>query len=108
MSTYTLHRLRFRYHLLVLALLLGLFVMAAALMFLHPTGAIAVFFLGLLVALVAALGDRLARRAERRQAVREHAPVKCSKCEGGIELEPEADGRWWCPNCGEHLSAGAD
>ncbi|MHC4427035.1 MAG: hypothetical protein ACYS0D_00325 [Planctomycetota bacterium] len=108
MSTYTLHKLRDRYHVLVLFVLIALFLVAGALMWFHPFGAIAVFLLGLVVALAAALFDRMARKAEQRQAIREHAPVECLKCKGGIPLEPEADGRWRCPNCGEHLAAGTE
>ena len=73
------------------------FIAATILMFLHPTGALTIFVLGLATAFVAALVERGFKHRERtaiRQALERH---ECPQCGAGVTA---TGGEWSCARCG--------
>ena len=102
MSYRSIHKANEAYQLTVMWLLIGAFVVAMALMFIHPTGALLLFFMGLGVVLVAGLIEKLFVRAERsaaRDALKGHA---CPSGGAGIDWEPGA-AEWHCEMCGSNF-----
>ncbi|MHC4217037.1 MAG: hypothetical protein ACYSU7_01140 [Planctomycetota bacterium] len=97
MSYQSLNKANVRYQLTVLFLLIGAFVLAMVLINIHPTAAIIVFWLGLLLLGVAALGEWVIRKAERAAARSELRESLCPRC--GREIRHEAD-QWHCDECG--------
>jgi hypothetical protein len=100
MSYRSLNKANVRYQLTVLFLLIGAFVLAMVLINIHPTAAIIVFWLGMILLGVAALGEWVIRKAERaaaRSELRSHRCPRCGKEMHGDVGEAQA---WHCDECG--------
>ena len=79
-----------------------------ALMFVHPSVAIFMFWFGMMVAGVSAIVEwRLCRRERRevRKALMDH---HCPNCGFGIEHDPGQSPRWHCDQCGSEFSTDGD
>jgi hypothetical protein len=100
MSYRSLNKANVRYQLTVLFLLIGAFATAMVLINIHPTAAIIVFWLGMLILGVAALGEMVIRKMERAAARSELKGNHCPRC--GREVRPDAEevGQWHCEECG--------
>ncbi|MHC4413733.1 MAG: transposase family protein [Planctomycetota bacterium] len=109
MSYDSLHKANERYQLAVMWLLIGAFLVAMALMFVHPTGAILVFWVGLVILGVAVVIEKLVVRAERaaaRNALKSHT---CPHCGAEVEQDPQPGGEWHCRACSAtFLDTGAE
>jgi hypothetical protein len=97
MSYQTIHRNLARHEIGVGMLLLAAFLVAVPLMFIHPTGALALFGLSLIVLLVAVILDVVMRWMQRRAAVDELRHHSCPSC-GARMVDPSAP--WACEQCG--------
>jgi uncharacterized membrane protein len=97
MTSYAyIHRANERFMLGVMVFLVIAFIAAMLLMFLHPSGALFMFALGLVVAMVSAVVVKVAKRSERaavRAAIDAH---ECPECGGPIRDEA---GAWRCDEC---------
>lgn len=83
---------------MVLAVLLGLFVIAWAFMFVHPSVTLLLFWVGLIVVAASSLAGRHAIRAGQEAARSELAAHHCPRC--GAELNrDEVTGEWPCTQC---------
>lgn len=100
MSYRSLERTLERYQLTAMWLLIGAFVVTWAMMFVHPSAAIALFWIALIaVGLFAIVRARLLR-AERRAAKTAMKSHLCPRCEAHIDPEPGEGGTWHCTECG--------
>ncbi len=99
MSYLSLHNVRERVELTMLALLFGAFLLVMALMFIHPSAALAVFGLGLMAALTAIGIDQLLGRAERRVARKSLAGHVCPRCRAPIQWDGTGEPHWHCEAC---------
>ncbi len=99
MSYLSLHNSRERMELSVMALLIGMFLLVMALMFIHPTLALAVFGLGLVTALLAGGVDKLFGRAERQAARKSLAGHTCPRCGAPVHWDGCAEAHWHCAAC---------
>ena len=110
MTYRSLHKANESYKLAVMWLLIGAFLIAMMLMFVHPTGAILVFFLGLIILAVAALIEKLVQWVERITARHELKAHHCPSCGADFRSPPQqhAD-EWSCDECGSiFLPGGAE
>ncbi len=102
MSYRTLHKANERYELVVMWLLIGAFVLAMALMFVHPTGAILVFLLGMVFLAVTSIIELIVRHKERSVARNELTHHHCPACGEYIARNRGRDnvhGQWHCEKC---------
>lgn len=97
MSYASVHKAREVFLLWVMCLLIGAFVIATAMMFVHPSVAILIFFIGLTVALVSGAVEFVFRRSERSAAKHELRADTCPECG---EIVRGAAGGWRCQGCG--------
>ena len=100
MSYRSLNKLNVRYQLTVLFLLIGAFLLAMVLINIHPTAAIIVFWLGMLVLGAAALGEWAFRAAERAAARSELKSHHCPRCGKEVQRGDEGAQEWHCDECG--------
>ena len=85
----------------MLAVLIVAFVIAMVLMFVHPTGSLMIFFLGLVCALVGGGVVHVMARAEQtaiRHALQRRECPHCGATGGPLE---GGAGEWQCRSCGE-------
>lgn len=109
MSFRTLHKANEGYKLVVMWLLIGTFLIAMALMFVHPTGAILVFWLGLIILAVAALIEKLVQWAERIAARHDLKAHLCPSCGADVRQAPQHADDFRCDECGSvFLTSGAE
>ena len=99
MTYRSLHKANESYKLAVMWLLIGAFLIAMTLMFVHPTGAILVFFLGLIILAVAALIEKLVQWAERITARHELKAHHCPSCGADFRKAPRHTDEWRCEEC---------
>ena len=83
----------------VLAVLLVLFVIAWAFMFVHPSVTLLLFWVGLIVVGFSTLATRRAHRAEQQAAKAELRAHHCPRCDAPLDRDADS-GRWPCPKCG--------
>jgi hypothetical protein len=83
----------------MMALLFGMFLLVMALMFIHPSLALGVFWLGLITVLVVGGVDKLLGRAERRAAKSSLASHVCPRCGAPIQWEGQGEAHWHCEAC---------
>jgi DNA-directed RNA polymerase subunit RPC12/RpoP len=83
-----------------LFLLIGAFLLAMVLINIHPTAAIIVFWLGMLVLGAAALGEWAFRVAERAAARSELEGHRCPRCGKEVHRSAEQAEEWHCDECG--------
>jgi DNA-directed RNA polymerase subunit RPC12/RpoP len=100
MSYRSIAKANVRYQLTVLFLLIGAFVLAMVLINIHPTAAIIVFWLGMIVLGVAALGEWVIRKAERAAARKELMSHHCPRCGKEVHRDGEGAQEWHCDDCG--------
>ena len=100
MTYRTPHKANESYKLAVMWLLIGAFLIAMMLMFIHPTGAILVFFLGLFILAVAALIEKLVQWAERIAARHDLKSHHCPSCGADFRQAPQHADEWRCEECG--------
>jgi predicted RNA-binding Zn-ribbon protein involved in translation (DUF1610 family) len=102
MSYRSISKANLRYQLVVLFLLIGAFVLAMVLINIHPTAALIVFWLGMILAGLAAIGEWLIRKAERAAARSELKSHHCPRCGKEVHRAAEAEGEteWHCDDCG--------
>jgi ribosomal protein S27AE len=100
MSYRSLNKANVRYQLTVLFLLIGAFLLAMVLINIHPTAAIIVFWLGMLLLGVAALGEWLIRKAERAAARIDLKSQHCPRCGNQVHRDAEDAHQWHCDECG--------
>jgi hypothetical protein len=104
-----LHKANERYKLTVMWVLIAAFFVALILMFFHPSAAIAVFWFGLLVVVIATIIEKRIQKAERNAAQVAIQHQKCPSCGAAIHREPGAEGPWRCDACeAEFLDSGAE
>lgn len=110
MSYRTLHKANERYELAVMWLLIGAFVLAMALMFVHPTGAILVFLLGLIILAVASIIELVVKRIERSAARTELTHHHCPACGEYIKRSSSGNslGEWHCEKCSANFLDSGD
>ncbi len=99
MTYRTLHKANEGYKLAVMWLLIGAFLITMMLMFIHPTGAILVFFLGLFILAVAALIEKLVQWAERIAARHDLKAHHCPSCGADFRSSPQHADEWRCEEC---------
>jgi len=97
MSYATIHRTNERFLLTVLFILIVAFVFATILMFLHPTGALTIFVLGLGTVFIAALIERGFKYRERTAIRQALGRNECPQCGAGVTA---TGGEWSCAGCG--------
>lgn len=100
MTYRTLHRSHERYLLVMFAVLLGAFIIAWAMMFVHPSVTLGVFWLALMFLGMSALVLGSMGRAERRTAKLALTRHACPWCGAEIGGDPGADSPWHCGGCG--------
>ena len=100
MSYRSLNKANVRYQLTVLFLLIGAFALAMVLVNIHPTAAIIVFWLGMILLGVAALGEWVIRKAERAAARSELRRHHCPRCGKEVHRGGEEPQEWHCDDCG--------
>jgi DNA-directed RNA polymerase subunit RPC12/RpoP len=100
MSYRSISKANVRYKLTVLFLLIGAFLLAMVLINIHPTAAIIVFWLGMLVLGAAALGEWAFRVAERAAARSELEGHRCPRCGKEVHRSAEQAQEWHCDECG--------
>jgi DNA-directed RNA polymerase subunit RPC12/RpoP len=100
MSYRSISKANVRYKLTVLFLLIGAFLLAMVLINIHPTAAIIVFWLGMLVLGAAALGEWAFRVAERAAARSELEGHRCPRCGKEVHRSAEQAEEWHCDECG--------
>lgn len=88
-----------RFERTVLAVLIFLFIVAGALMWVHPTAAIFTFFVGLTIALFSWVIDRWFAGARRSAAMKELQAHHCPSCGEEILPDPKHAGQWHCNAC---------
>jgi ribosomal protein L37AE/L43A len=99
MSYRTLHKANETYELAVMWLLIAAFLVAVALMFVHPSGAIFVFWAGLIIAAAAWGAEKVVRAVERRVARRAIARGACPACGEALgQRQPDGE-EWHCTTC---------
>jgi DNA-directed RNA polymerase subunit RPC12/RpoP len=105
MSYRSLNKLNVRYQLTVLFLLIGAFLLAMVLINIHPTAAIIVFWMGMIVLGAAALGEWAFRAAERRAARSEMRGNHCPRCGKEVHRDAQEEDEWHCDECGSTFLA---
>ncbi len=109
MTYRSVHKAKGSYELTVLWLLIGAFVLAMALMFVHPTASLLVFFMGFAFLGVAVLIDKLfasVEQAAARTALKSHT---CPSCGANVDRDRQQDDEWHCLACGAaFLDTGAE
>ncbi len=100
MSYRSLNKANVRYQLTVLFLLIGAFVLTLILVNVHPTAAIILFLLGMILLGVAALGEWLIRKAERAAARNELRNNQCPRCGKAVRRDAREAQQWHCDECG--------
>jgi hypothetical protein len=98
MSYRSLHKSIESFELSVLWALVGAFLLALAMMFIHPSVSLLIFWLGLVGVGLAALTVRWATKAARRQARESLHRHECPEC--GAWIERGGRGAWSCHACG--------
>lgn len=98
MTYLTLHRYKERFEFFVLALLGVAFLVAVAAMFFHPTLAIALVFIGLIVLGANAVVMAFIGRAERAAAKASLDRHTCPHC-GAPVTDDQTHTRWQCEEC---------
>ncbi|MHC5023455.1 MAG: hypothetical protein ACYTGG_06030 [Planctomycetota bacterium] len=99
MSYRTLHKANESYELAVMWLLIAAFLVAVALMFVHPSGAIFVFWAGLIIAAAAWGSEKIVRAIERRLARRTLATGTCPCCGKALDQKEPTNHEWSCASC---------
>ncbi len=109
MTYRSVHKAKGSYELTVLWLLIGAFVLAMGLMFVHPTASLLVFFMGFAFLGVAVLIDKLfatVERAAARSALKSHT---CPSCGANVSRDRQHEDGWHCLTCGSaFLDTGAE
>ncbi|MHC4990567.1 MAG: hypothetical protein ACYTGC_06260 [Planctomycetota bacterium] len=105
----SVHQVNERYKLSVMWMLVGAFLLAVVLMFLHPSAALLVFSLGLIFTAVATVIELFFKRAERvaaRSALQHH---ECPSCGAPVERSKAHEDEWHCDACGvTFMDSGAE
>ncbi|MHC4768731.1 MAG: TFIIB-type zinc ribbon-containing protein [Planctomycetota bacterium] len=100
MSYRSITKANVRYKLTVLFLLTGAFLLTMVLINIHPTAAIIMFWLGMMVLGAAALGEWAFRAAERAAARSELEGRHCPRCGKEVHRGGEQPEEWHCDECG--------
>jgi DNA-directed RNA polymerase subunit RPC12/RpoP len=110
MSYQTAHKSMQGYKLLMMWVMIGLFMIALALTFIHPSLAIIMLWLGIVVfALGVFVGKVVFQRVERSEARRELRGHHCPGCGAEFEGELSKEDEWKCAECGAvFLPSGAE
>ena len=87
MSYKSLVRTHERHQLQVLAILLVLFVVAWAFMFVHPSITLLLFWIGLIVVGISTLMTRRAHKAEQQAARTELRAHHCPRCDAPLDRD---------------------
>ena len=97
MTSYaSIHKANEQFLLAVIGFLVLAFVAAMILMFVHPSVALGVFAVGLIVALVSGVIEALFKRSERAAVRTSIRAQQCPLCGGPVRDEA---GAWSCPEC---------
>lgn len=99
MSYASIHRSNERFLLVVVLVLIGTGLTTMALMFIHPTAAILLFWFGLLIAFVAAMIELNVRHRERTVIRQSIARRECPQCGGEVHLTDLKQQSWRCDRC---------
>ncbi len=99
MSYVSIHNSRERMELAAMGVLFGMFLLVMSLMFVHPTAALAVFWLGLIAVLTAGGINKLLGHAERRAARKSLARHACPRCGAPIQWDGRGEAHWHCEAC---------
>jgi ribosomal protein S27AE len=89
-----------RYQLTVFFVLLGAFLTTLVLINIHPTVAIIVFWLGMLVLGLFAISEMVIRMAQRAVARRELQARHCPRCGTNVHRDEQEREGWHCDECG--------
>lgn len=105
MTYRSLHKTKERYEVAVMVLLIVAFVLAWAMMFVHPSVALLIFFAGLLIAGASVVGVSMVSRAQHaaaRVSLRSH---RCPSCGTEVHEIPTRADAWHCDECGAEFQA---
>ncbi len=108
MSYRSLEKVHERYQLTVMWLLIGAFVAAWAMMFVHPSVTLLLFWSGLIVVGVFAIIQARLVKAERHAAKTALKSHTCPRCDAHVHLDLEKAGAWHCDECGATFLATGD
>lgn len=108
MSYTSIHNTHERFGVTVMFVLLGTGLLAMAMMFIHPSVAILIFWMGLLIAGVWALVNMQLRRLERAEVRKALSSHHCPICGHEVNRQPGQSSPWRCDECGAEISADGD
>ena len=99
MSYATLHRTNERFMLVVALVLIGTAFTTMALMFIHPTAAILLFWTGMGIAFLAARVEVNLRSRERLAIRQSLARRQCPQCGSELQVADQCPQTWRCDQC---------
>ncbi len=97
------------YEFTVFGVLIGAFLVAMLLMFVHPTGAITIFWIGLILLAITVVVERVVRQIQRSTARKALRAQVCPNCDARISQDQNDGTKWQCQACGSiFLENGAE
>lgn len=99
MSYASVHKSNERFELVVTLILLGTAILTMTLMFIHPTAAILLFWVGFASAMVAGGVEMVMRRLERAEIRRAVAAGVCPQCGAALDSAHAGQDSWRCDHC---------
>ncbi len=89
-----------RYQLIVMGVFVAAFFVALAMMLVHPTVALLLFWLGLISLGLFSISEKLIGWVLRDSAKRALARYVCPCCGAGVHRDPSEVEHWCCDRCG--------
>ena len=100
MMTYqSLIRTNERYQVTVLFVYLGMLLVAMAMMFVHPTVTLLLFWIGLISLAAFALSEKFIGSVLRKSARHDLARFVCPRCGAAVHHDPQQVEDWCCDRC---------
>jgi hypothetical protein len=99
MSYQSLVRINERYQIAVLFVYLAMLLVAMAMMFVHPTITLLLFWIGLISLAAFALSEKFIGAVLRSSARHDLARFVCPRCGAAVHSDPQQARDWRCDRC---------